>query len=190
MIETSATVQALCYILNKIKQADKLKLVKLLFIADKYHLVQYGRTITNDDYWAMPYGPIGSVAKDVLSLDPDFLSDEEYKYAVEMLKPADEHSFVPGKKCVPEGLDMLSVSDIEILDLVVDRFGKMTKGDLIDYTQQYPEWTRYKALFEKNLTKRERIQPVELLSLLKDDTLAVSDEHIQESREILTGTYD
>jgi len=94
MIETSATIQALCYILDKIKQADKLKLVKLLFIADKYHLVQFGRTITNDDYWAMPYGPVGSTAKDVLSLDPDFLSEEEYKYAVEMLKPVDEHSFV------------------------------------------------------------------------------------------------
>jgi hypothetical protein len=120
MIETSATIQALCYILDKIKQADKLKLVKLLFIADKYHLVQFGRTITNDDYWAMPYGPVGSTAKDVLSLDPDFLSEEEYKYAVEMLKPVDEHSFVPGKKCVPESLDMLSVSDMEILDLVVD----------------------------------------------------------------------
>jgi uncharacterized phage-associated protein len=190
MVETSATIQALCYILGKVKKADKLKLVKLLFLADKYHLVQYGRTITNDDYWAMSYGPVGSTAKDVLSLDPDFLSKEEYKYAAERLKRVGKHTFISGKKCAPETLDMLSGSDIEILDFVIDKFGKMSKWGLIEYTHRYPEWAQYKALFEKNLTRRERIRPVELLSLLEDDKLAVSEEHIQESREILTGTYD
>lgn len=190
MVETSATIQALCYILSKIKRANKLKLVKLLFLADKYHLVRYGRTITNDDYWAMSYGPVGSTAKDILSLDRDFLSKGEYKYAAEMLKREGEHTFVSGKKCLPEALEMLSDSDIEILDLVADRFGRMSANALIEYTHRYPEWAQYKTLFDKNLTRRERIRQAELLSLIDDDKLPVTHEHIEESRRILTGTYD
>ena len=80
MTETTKIVQALCYFLTKIKRADKLRLVKLLFLADKYHLIHYGRTVTNDEYWAMPLGPVGTTTKDILTLDPDFLDREEYEY--------------------------------------------------------------------------------------------------------------
>ena len=63
---------------------------KLLFLADKYHLIRYGRTITNDEYWAMSYGPVGTAAKDVLSLDKDFLDKKEYEYAQKNLKKVGE----------------------------------------------------------------------------------------------------
>lgn len=80
MVETTKIIQAVCYILGRIGKANKLKLVKLLYLADKCHLVRYGRTITGDEYWAMDYGPVGSTAKDILGFDEAFLS-QEFEYA-------------------------------------------------------------------------------------------------------------
>jgi uncharacterized phage-associated protein len=190
MTETTKIIQALCYFLTKIKSADKLTLVKLLFLADKYHLIRYGRTITNDEYWAMSYGPVGTAAKDILSLDNDFLDEREYEYAKKKLKKVGKHIFEKGSSCDSDEFNMLSETDIEALDFILEKFGKMSEKDLIKYTHKYPEWKQYKNLFKRNETKRERIETAELLSVLKDDCLAMPPDHIERSSRILTGTYD
>jgi uncharacterized phage-associated protein len=41
------------------------KMMKLIFFADKYHLVRYGRPITGDQYDAMNDGPVPSFAYDL-----------------------------------------------------------------------------------------------------------------------------
>ena len=92
MIDTSKIIQAICYLLSKVNTADKLKLIKLLYLTDKYHIIRYARTVTNDEYWAMDYGPVGSIAKDILGFDPEFLS-KEFEYADKMLKKVDQHCF-------------------------------------------------------------------------------------------------
>jgi hypothetical protein len=69
MIIPATIIETLYYILHKIGEADRVKLTKLIYLADKYHLIRYGRTITNDDYYAMKYGPAGTTLKDILSFD-------------------------------------------------------------------------------------------------------------------------
>ena len=87
--------------------------------------------------------------------------------------------------------DMLSESDKEALDFIVEKFGKMGPWKLKDYTHQYPEWYQYEDLFTNKLTKRERIETKELLSTIKDDPLTIpSRKHIKESEKILTGNFD
>ena len=73
MIEAAIIVEALHYVLSKTKRAGKIKLIKLVYLADKYHLLKYGRTVTNDDYYAMEFGPVGTTVKDVLTFDKDML---------------------------------------------------------------------------------------------------------------------
>ena len=46
-------------------QIEKLKLIKLVYLADRFHLRKYGRPIMNDTYLAMPLGPVGSSVKDI-----------------------------------------------------------------------------------------------------------------------------
>src|SRR3989304_4693392 len=59
---------AVAYILFKHSgQLDILKLVKLLFFADRLHLVKYGRPIVGGQYVAMPYGPVSSELYDELN---------------------------------------------------------------------------------------------------------------------------
>jgi len=189
MTETTKIVQSLCYLLSEIKRADKLTLIKLLFLADKYHLIRYGRTITNDEYWAMSYGPVGTAAKDILSLDSGFLDSREYEYAKKHLRKVDDHIFEKGNFCGIDKFDMLSETDVEALDFILEKFGKMKESDLIKYTHQYPEWKQYESLFKQKATKRERIETAELLSILKDDCLAMPPEHIEHSRLVLLGTH-
>ena len=189
MTETTKIVQSLCFLLSKIKRADKLTLIKLLFLADKCHLIRYGRTITNDEYWAMPIGPVGTFAKNILSLD-EFLSRKELKYIQENLKKVSDHEFEKGNSCGLDEFSTLSETDMEALNFIIHKFGKMKKRDLIKYTHEYPEWKQYKKLFERNEAKREKIGTEELLSTLKNDILAMPAEHINHSRRIFTGTHD
>ncbi len=186
MIDTSKIIQALCYLLSKVKTADKLKLIKLLYLTDKYHIIRYARTVTNDEYWAMDYGLVGSTAKDILGFDSELLS-REFKYADKMLKKVDQHCFAQGAYYTIEELDKLSETDIEALDFVVEKFGQLNTSQLINLSHRYPEWAQYKELFGNQMTRRERIEERELLSVLDDDVLAVSRDHLEESGNILSG---
>ena len=53
-----ATKAVLLYLAAKeLPNFDKYRASKLLFLADREHLVCFGRTITGDSYNALPYGP-------------------------------------------------------------------------------------------------------------------------------------
>jgi uncharacterized phage-associated protein len=187
-IDIRTIVQAIYYLIKKLGIVDKLKLLKLIYLADKYHLIYYGRTITNDDYYAVKLGPIPSAVKDVLEFDKFSLSEEEYKYASSFLKKIDQYNFKANAK-VRTKLEMLSETDIEALDYVIKIFGLMSSSRLVNYTHKYPEWSQYRELFKSGQTKRERIAIEELLSVV-DRYFKVSDEHLEESRRIIKGAPD
>lgn len=187
-IDIRAIVQAIYYLLKKLGTVDKLKLLKLIYLADKYHLIYYGRTITNDDYYAVKLGPIPSSVKDVLEFDKFSLSAEEYKYASSLFKKVDQYNFKANEKARSR-LEMLSETDIEALDYVIKNFGLMSSSRLINYTHKYPEWSQYRGLFKSGQTKRERIAIEELLSVV-DGYFKVSHEHLEESKKIIKGDFD
>jgi len=189
MITVKTIVDTIYYLLKKTGKCDKLKIIKLIYLADKYHLIKYGRTVTNDDYYAMECGPVATTAKDVLSFDKQLISHKEQKYAEQLIKRSGKFEFEANKNANVD-IDTLSETDKEVLDFVANKFGKMKSSELIEYTHKYPEWAQYKDLFENNLTRRERITVEELLSLIKeDDDLDVSKEHIEETKRVLTGAF-
>ena len=53
-------LNAIVYFANRsdTKTIGRLKLMKLLWLADRLHLMKYGRMVLNDKYYAMPYGPV------------------------------------------------------------------------------------------------------------------------------------
>ena len=186
MIEAATIVDALHYILSKVKKSGKIKLIKLVYLADKYHLLHYGRTVTNDDYYAMERGPVGTTVKDVLSLDKEMLAGD-YKYISKLIGKAGESYIVN-----PVGhshYDHLSETDREALDFVINTFGKMTGAQLTTYTHKYPEWAQHEHLFKGKLKRRVRIEPEELLSVIDDNCFGVSPAHLEESRKIVTGIF-
>src|SRR5947209_669995 len=52
---------------RQVPELDKYKVCKLFFLADKYHLVRFGRPILGDRYCPLPHGPIPSRSLDLLN---------------------------------------------------------------------------------------------------------------------------
>ncbi len=190
MYKTYSIIEAVYYLLKKLGPTDRIKIVKLLYLADKYHLLRYGRTVTTDDYFAMGNGPVGSTVRDVLVLNEIALSPKEYKYASKLLKKIDEYKLaINESEDVQPLFEMLSETDKEALDFVINTFGNKKYGELIEYTHKYPEWKQHKEALESNLTKREPISTEEMLSTLDNDPLmeGITKENIELARSILKG---
>jgi uncharacterized phage-associated protein len=61
------TVNTLLYIIQRIGgTGDFHKVFKMMYFADQKHLAKYGSAITEDKYIAMTYGPVPSMAYDIL----------------------------------------------------------------------------------------------------------------------------
>ena len=133
-------------------RVNKLKALKLIFFADRYHLRKYGRPITNDRYWAMSYGPVPSGTKD-LAEQGEFLGSRETQYAERFIRPceADKHAF---ESVADIERDVFSKSDAEALEYAWEKFGRFEGFRLADLTHEYPEWRRHQAAIESGEATR------------------------------------
>lgn len=129
---------------------NKMKVIKLIYFADKYHLRKYGRPISNDEYYAMPYGPVGSGAKDIAEMS-DFLAPEEKEYASNYINSVEKY-YVTTTKKVDE--NVLSDSDLEALKFSWEKFGSLAEFRLARLSHEYPEWQKH----EENLKSLSRIR--------------------------------
>lgn len=118
---------------------NKMKSMKLTWLADRYHLRKYGRSITDDRYIAMKFGPVPSSIKDIAQKSP-FCSEEISEYADKFIKPSSGNlSFT---SLAPIDEDVFSDTDLEALKFAYDHFGKFDQFVLADISHAYPEWKR------------------------------------------------
>ncbi|MCX5783802.1 MAG: Panacea domain-containing protein [Elusimicrobia bacterium] len=179
-------IETIFYLLIKKESADKIQLIKWIYLADKYHLINHGRTITGDSYYAMQYGPVGSAVKDVLELNERKLSPEERKYAAILIDTIDKISFKKRSNAPKIDFKELSETDKEALNFVVKKFGNMDSWKLKDYTHKYPEWKQHEQSL-KTSRLREKIKTAELFSLISGDCIKVSLRQLKLSKEIFSG---
>lgn len=101
----------------------KVKLMKLLWYADALSYKKTGHAITGLVYKALPMGavPIGHNS----FIDLKGVPCEE----VDMGESYAYHFSLDGVKCFPS----LSAAEIDILDAVISRLGKMSKNEIIEY---------------------------------------------------------
>lgn len=128
---------------------DKLKLLKLIWLADRYHLRKYGRSITNDQYWAMSFGPVASNTKDLIN--KNILDETEKKYRDRYLKILG-NKIESIERC---NLDFFSKSDIEAMKEIYETYGKYKNSKLVDLSHEFPEWKKHKNWLENNNNTRE-----------------------------------
>lgn len=122
-------------------QINKMKALKLVFFADRYHLRKFGRPITNDEYYAMPFGPVASGVKDIAEFS-DFLGETEREYALKFLERLDQYTIRSKSQCDEK---VFSKSDLEALRYSWERFGQVEEFALSELTHEYPEWKRHKT---------------------------------------------
>lgn len=65
VFDANKSLQAVLYVVNRLKRRDFHKIFKVLYFADRTHLIKYGRPITGDTYIAMEYGPVPSMIYDM-----------------------------------------------------------------------------------------------------------------------------
>lgn len=184
--------QAINYLTRKEGgQIDKLKLIKLIYLADRYHIRRYGRPLVNDAYFAMPLGPVGSSVKDIAELS-GFLSTAELSYAKEFIQPGKTTHSIVSKADVDT--DVFSKSELEALDFVFSEFGDKTGSALVNITHRYPEWLKFKSALDTEETTREPMQYQDFFGdpenaredrfSLDKDTLAASMELFEEDYKV------
>jgi uncharacterized phage-associated protein len=136
--------QALNYFAHKaasgapIREMNKMKALKLLFFADRYHLRKYGRPVSDCAYFAMKDGPVASEAKHVAEENPRLtMSAHAYSRRYVRRKGYNFSSVADVDK------NVLSETDIEALEFAWQNFGHYTQFQLRDITHHYPEWRRH-----------------------------------------------
>ena len=124
---------ALLLSLNRGKM-NYLKLLKLLYIADREALLRYGRPITYDNYVSMDYGPVLSQTLNIINgcampersiYWSEFISKPE-NYEIKLLKesPTDE----------------LSPREKKLIEEVFREDGAKDQWELVKITHDLPEW--------------------------------------------------
>jgi uncharacterized phage-associated protein len=113
-----------------------LKLMKLLYLADRASLEQYEASISDDTHVSMPQGPVLSTTLNLMTgqIDsPEWRSwvTPHANYEVSLSRPVND----------TDDLDELSEADVDILESVWRQFGHMERWELVKYTHdRLPEW--------------------------------------------------
>jgi len=113
---------------------NHVRLIKLLYLADRQALINWGRTITGDDYYSLRLGPI-------LQCTLDLLNDEINPQA-----PSYWHKHISERQGNEVRLlgeapnDQLSSAEENLLQEIFDEHGKKNQWELVKLTHDLPEW--------------------------------------------------
>lgn len=182
----SKIVQVLAYLVAKLEGVDltMLPLLKLIYFADRYHLRKYGRFVTGDDYFAMQKGPVASESKSVIE---DIERGEGIGASVLGIKRKASVKHRPFVLMREITLDELSESDIEALDVVIEKYGRVPPGRLSFIAHQFPEWINAKR-FLSSTTRCHQMCIWDFFlnpKQRKYEYCEVPDSHVQLSKKIL-----
>ncbi|MBF0259990.1 MAG: SocA family protein [Desulfamplus sp.] len=126
------TIEVIVWLAKKQPGIDVYHAAKVLFYADKMHINKYGRPVTGDVYIKMPYGPVPSGARDLITgsawLSPkqtdkmkdSLIIDKDLNYQLTALRPPDT--------------SYLSRSDITCLETSLNKYGHLSFDELYSLT--------------------------------------------------------
>lgn len=132
------------------KRIDKVKVIKLIWLADRFHLRKYGRPMIKDTYFAMPRGPVPSGVKDLIERN-DWLSSDERNYSENFLERHGDN--IKSIKDIQS--DVFSDSDVEVLELVSGAYGDYQSTTLSTISHKFPEWSKFKESLNSGATRKE-----------------------------------
>ncbi|GMV83872.1 MAG: hypothetical protein AMXMBFR7_50560 [Planctomycetota bacterium] len=115
------------------RQMSRLRLIKLLYIADREALKETGRPITWDRWVAMKHGP-------VLSRFYDVIKGLEVG-STELAKYVDQQGYQIILRSDP-GKGQLNRYEIRKLAELSNRYRDQDEWELVEITHQFPEWIK------------------------------------------------
>lgn len=116
-----------------------LKLMKLLYLADREAMGTWGESISGDCFVSMNHGPVLSQTYDLIKCGSGSSTEMGWDYWIK-----DEDNWEVSLRqsiTTREYLDELSDAELEILDGVFEKFGGMQRFEIAEYTHDHcAEW--------------------------------------------------
>jgi uncharacterized phage-associated protein len=138
MFEELRAAQMAAYFLDRAQgRMPVLKLMKLMYLADRKSLAQHGHPITFDRMVSMDHGPILSTTYD-LTQGAFRGQPQGWEY---WISERENHDLGLRRQVARDALEDLSDADIDVLNDVWNEVGHLGKWELVDYTHaQLKEW--------------------------------------------------
>lgn len=129
----------LLYVLQQLgKETDFIKLFKILYFAQREHLVKYGRGVIGDTFHALRFGPVPSfiykalqMAQGKLGMEPDF------KPFLDGVVVSDASLVSSNEK--PD-MDELSLSDVACLNKYIEKYKDLDSYKLSNRSHYDKAW--------------------------------------------------
>ncbi len=168
------------FALKKDGKINKMKAIKLIYLADRLHLRKYGRPIVGDKYFAMKYGPVGSVTLNIANLSHK-LSKNTILYAKRYVKPIDKKTFASAH---PLETNLFSKTDMECLESIYKEFSDKDQFELADITHTYSEWLKHEKRLDSGSKSVKMDYDDFFIDIEKKGTI------FYQGKEILNGAKD
>jgi uncharacterized phage-associated protein len=128
------TINAVLYIVTKLKRNDFHKIFKILYFSDREHLKEYGRTITGDKYIAMSDGPVPSNLYDIFkSVRGDGYFKDNGKFGIYFSVIGND--LIKANK--EPNLKQLSKTDIRHIDNSIELYGNLSWDEIREKSHDY-----------------------------------------------------
>jgi uncharacterized phage-associated protein len=112
-----------------------MKLIRLMYLADRTALLRFGRPITWDSYFLMRHGPVLSTVLDLILEQPN---PKEKSFWAEYVSSSIKYSVSLIKDCPPM---QLSFADESVIAQVYKDYGSYGEWDLVELLHHIlPEW--------------------------------------------------
>ncbi|MFN6558617.1 MAG: Panacea domain-containing protein [Nostoc sp. ChiSLP01] len=112
-----------------------MKLIKLMYLADREALLKWGRPITYDSYFSLKHGPILSTTLDLIHEGKQ--PDSEHIWFQYVSTP-ERFEVTLRQDCSP---DDLSQAEESVISLIFEKYGHYDKWELVDLLHSIlPEW--------------------------------------------------
>jgi len=128
-------LNAVAYLGKRCPGTTKKKICKLLYFADKEHLLQYGRPITGDTYYRLPHGPIPTQGLDLLNGKGSLanLAVRDKFFEIDGWDVRVKRDFEP---------PAFSKSELRVLENVCRAYGKLPAHELERLSHEEPAWVK------------------------------------------------
>lgn len=117
-------------------RAKYLKLIKLLYLAEREAMAKWGDSMSGDNFVSMPHGPVLSITYDLIKG-----AGEKGSAWDQLIKDEENYEVSLRAQVNIDDLEELSRAEIAILQAIFDQYGHLGQYDLRDFTHdQCKEW--------------------------------------------------
>jgi uncharacterized phage-associated protein len=111
---------------------DYLKLVKLLYLADRAALIETEMTITLDHYASMKHGPTPCQVLELILQEHPAEDSIWHRYV--------KRQYFDALLCGRAESNQMSKSNVDMLNDIYETYGKLRHSQVVSLTQALPEW--------------------------------------------------